>query len=135
MKEKYITRLVIICCAILFVILASSVFSAEDARYCGSPKRDANGSILRSNKVLLDFKKIHPCPATWLPSGACAGWSINHTIPLSCGGCDKIENLDWMPNDTKSCSTPHCRDRYERKIYAHNPPFLNTGACVNEIVK
>lgn len=117
-----------------YVFLASSAI-ADDSRYCGTPVRDSGGYIVRSTNELNKFKKIHPCPSTGLKTGACPGWQINHTIPLACGGCDVVNNMDWMPTDMKTCAGSHCRDRYERKIYAHDPPFQGTDNCKNEVIK
>lgn len=117
------------------LIFSVSAFASEDPRYCGSPKRDANGKIVRSSKAISEFRSWHPCPSTGSKTGACPGWAINHTIPIACGGCDAAFNMDWMPNDEKSCAGKHCRDRYERKIYAHDPPFPDTNNCKNAIVE
>jgi hypothetical protein len=106
-----------------------------ETRYCGAPLRDSSGVITRRSDVLTAFKRIHPCPATTQSSGNCEGWQINHVIPLACGGCDAVSNLVWIPTDVKTCGTPHCTDRYERKISAATPPISGTAACVNVIVK
>jgi len=91
-----------------------------DHRYAGVVNRDPDGTISRSTKVLNAFKKQWACPSTGLHKGLCPGWSINHSIPLSCGGKDVVSNLDWMPDEAKSCAADYCRDRYERKIYGGN---------------
>ena len=49
-------------------------------------------------------------------TGACPSWAIDHVIPLACGGCDSIENLQWLKNSIKSCAGTECKDRWERKI-------------------
>lgn len=121
--------------AALLLLFVVSAYASEDPRYCGSPKRDASGLIIRSSKPVREFRSWHQCPSTGLKTGACPGWAINHTIPLACGGCDSAANMDWMPTDSKACSGDHCRDRYERKIYAHDPPFEGASNCVNVIVK
>jgi hypothetical protein len=122
---------------IIFMLLSFSAYAADmlaETRYCGSPVRDINGTIHRSGKTLSAFQKIHPCPATGKTSGACPGWQINHTLPLACGGCDAVSNMQWLPNDIKTCSGAHCVDRFERKINAANPPYPDTANCVNVIV-
>jgi hypothetical protein len=106
-----------------------------DIRYQGVPVRNADGKIIRKASVIYAFKKIHPCPATMLRTGACAGWAIDHVISLECGGIDAVWNMQWLPNDIKSGADPHDKDRFERKIYAASPPFQDTKNCVNEIVK
>lgn len=103
-----------------------------ETRYCGTPERDARGQIKRSAAVLRVFQVIHPCPATGQKAGACPGWAVNHVIPLACGGCDAVGNLDWMPTAIKSCAGPACRDRWERNVYDNGVP--GTDACTNKIV-
>jgi hypothetical protein len=91
-----------------------------DYRYAGEVVRDADGSIHRSTKVINAFKKVWACPSTGLHKGACPGWSIDHVIPLACGGRDAVFNMSWMPDDGKSCPADYCKDRYERKVYGGN---------------
>lgn len=85
-------------------------------RYCGPPARTAAGEIKRSAAVLGAFRRAHPCPVTGLSTGACAGWAIDHVIPLACGGCDAVSNLQWLPDGLKSVAVIG-KDRFERKIY------------------
>lgn len=89
----------------------------EETRYCYPIVRDSSGSIYRSSKVRTTFQVIHPCPVTGLSYGACPGWQVNHVIPLACGGCDTVSNMDWMPVEIKTCTAWYCRDKFERKIY------------------
>lgn len=103
---------------ILFFLLSLNTFAA-DSRICSTQDsilRSSSGRIIRSTSVLKDFQKEHPCPSTGLTTGACAGWAIDHVIPLACGGCDKMENLQWLPNSIKSASGTYPKDRWERKI-------------------
>lgn len=88
----------------------------QEIRYCGEPKRTATGTIMRRQDVLTSFRKVHPCPVTGLKTGACAGWAIDHIIPLACGGCDAVYNLQWLPNTLKSAPVTG-KDRFERLIY------------------
>lgn len=91
----------------------------DETRYCTvTPHRDRDGSISRRADVLRAFKRIHPCPSTWATSGPCPGWAIDHVIPLKNGGCDSVHNLQWLPNEIKSCGGDKCKDRWERKVYA-----------------
>lgn len=105
-----------------------------ETRYCGTPKRNAQGSITRRADVLSAFRREHPCPATGKTTGACPGWEMNHVVPLACGGCDVVSNLDWMPDSIKTCADPHCRDRFERQVYAASQPIPGTSACKNTLV-
>ena len=89
----------------------------KEYRQCGEPVRNADGTIKRRSDVLTAYKKFHPCPATGLSTGICPGWQMNHIIPLASGGCDSVTNLAWMPVQIKTCTSPYCIDRWERKYY------------------
>lgn len=109
---------------LVFLLLLASLALAQDPRYGGPPERNADGSIKRSRAVLREFQRIHPCPSTGKTTGACPRWSVNHAIPLACGGVDAVVNLIWMRNDVK-----RLHDRYERRIFGANPPIADTAAC------
>lgn len=104
-----------------------------ETRYCGEPKRNASGDIIRRADVLAAFQKIHPCPSTGLKTGECPNWQKNHSLPLACGGCDSVSNLNWLPIAIKTCTDWYCVDRFERKIY--DTGIANTDSCKNVIVK
>ena len=87
-----------------------------DTRICGEPERYSNGVIKRSSSLLRHYKQIHPCPSTGDTRGPCKGWALDHVIPLVCGGCDSIENLQWLPDSIKSAAGVYPKDRWERKI-------------------
>lgn len=118
----------------LFIVNVSHADPLLETRYCGSPKRNANGEIIRRADVLAAFRKAHPCPATGLKTGACNGWQINHEISLACGGCDSVSNLTWKNTLIKTCAKPYCIDRYELKINQAPYPIADTAKCKNEIV-
>lgn len=101
-----------------------------DCRYQGAPVRNEDGSIKRDYKVIVAYKKLHPCPSTGLHTGSCPGWAVNHNCPLACGCVDAVWNLNWMRLDVKKLV-----DGYERKIGASTPPQPDTRACVNVIIK
>jgi hypothetical protein len=100
-------------------INAQAIDHLKEYRYCGEPKRNKDGDISRSQRVLSAFQKQYACPATGKTSGSCPGWAIDHVIPLACGGCDAIINLQWLPNDLKSKAVTG-KDRFERTIYETN---------------
>lgn len=102
---------------LLLALITGFVAHAHDARYCGPPQRSAAGDIIRSRAPLRDFQRIHPCPSTGLSTGACPGWHKDHVIPLVCGGCDTVENLQWLPVEIKACAGTDCKDRWERRVY------------------
>ena len=86
-------------------------------RYCGTPKRGADGRIKRRSDVLRAFKARYNCPSTGEPTGSCPGWAIDHVIPLSVGGCDTVINLQWLPNEIKSSKGRLPKDRWEQEVY------------------
>lgn len=127
-------RLILIAIALTAIMaptFAHQPGAMEEVRFCGEPQRDAEGRIVRSRAVLRAFQRLYACPSTGKTTGPCPGWAINHTIPLACGGCDSVANLDWMPDRIKSCAEPWCRDRWEREVY--DRPGTNTPSCTNEI--
>lgn len=107
--------------AILFGFFSATAFAApsalEETRYCGEPRRTADGHILRRADVLAEFRKLYACPSTGQHKGACPGWAIDHVIPLAVGGCDAVRNLQWLPGKIKSCGGTVCKDRWEREVY------------------
>lgn len=101
-----------------------------ETRYCGAPKRDFNGEIIRDPKVIYAYRRANACPSTRkYGMGACTGWSLNHTVALACGGCHSVGNLVWMRNDVKKLV-----DSYELKIGASTPPQPDTARCVNKVM-
>jgi hypothetical protein len=108
--------------AFLFILICFSSTGAQtidplkEIRYCGQPERDSKGNIMRSQRVLAAFKKSHFCPSTMATTGACPGWQMDHIIPLVCGGCDAVWNLQWLPIQIKTCKDPTCKDRFEQRI-------------------
>lgn len=116
---------------LLFSVLAHAQLPApgtpgapDDPRYCGEPAREAlkpgattKPRIKRSRAELRRFVAVFPCPATLEHSYSCAGYAINHSIPLASGGCDSVINMTWMSDETKSCAKDTCNDRWERKYH------------------
>jgi len=114
----FFTVLLFIVCA--FIPNAAQA-GAVDKRYCYAITdipRDSNGVIIRSSKPVYAFWHTHPCPVTFKTTGACPGWSIDHVIPLASGGCNILENMQWLPNEIKTCAGKFCKDRWERIINA-----------------
>jgi hypothetical protein len=105
----------------------------KEYRYCGTPTRNSDGQILRSSSVLRAFQRNHPCPSTGLTTGSCPGWAKDHIIPLACGGCDSVTNLQWLPTAIKT-GTGWDKDRWERKVYDHVDNIPDTDSCTNVIL-
>lgn len=114
-----ILRALVVLALIGFFSLTSSPVSGgplDETRYCGEPRRDAAGDIYRSSAVRTAFMRAHPCPVTGISAGPCAGWQIDHVIPLACGGCDSVSNLQWLPVGIKTTAFIG-KDQFERRIY------------------
>lgn len=78
----------------------------SDPRFCGPPKRTPSGEIVRDKRVLRDFERLYPRPKDG------RRWYIDHPIPKSCGGCDSIINLQWLPEEQWLE-----KSRWERRVY------------------
>jgi hypothetical protein len=104
---------------VLLIVVALAASAPADPRYCSTaPVRATDGRIARSPAVVHEFKRLHPCPATGAATGSCPGWQVDHVIPLACGGCDAIGNMQWLPVQIKSASGVYAKDRWERRVYS-----------------
>lgn len=65
-----------------------------ETRYCGPPKRNAKGIIIRRADVVRAYWAQHVCPTTGLYAAPCPDYALNHSIPLACGGCDTVSNME-----------------------------------------
>lgn len=74
----------------IFALCMAGVAQARDPRFCGQPARDADGRIIRSLSVLRAFEREYPRPRDG------RRWYLDHVIPLACGGCDAVHNLQWL---------------------------------------
>lgn len=94
---------------ILLLVFPTLAWAQVDIRFCGAPERYADGSIIRSYTVLKEFERLYPKPQDG------QRWYRDHVIPLACGGCDSVANLQWLPE-------PAWRDKskWERKVYGGN---------------
>ncbi len=102
---------------LLLVVVGSVALAGTDPRYCGAPTRSASGEIVRSAAAVSAFKREHPCPATGKSTGACPGWQVDHVIPLVCGGCDTLTNMQWLPTAIKAGAGTLPKDRWEQRVY------------------
>lgn len=116
--------------ALLLCLISTSAMAGalDETNYCGPPKRDSHGVIVRRADVMHAFQMIHPCPSTGKKTGACPNWFKDHGKPLACGGCDSVSNMQWLNTETK-----HKKDSFERRIYGMG--VQDTAACTVEIVK
>jgi hypothetical protein len=117
MKKAILVIHNLVSLSIFVILLASfSVAFAGDVRVCHvNPDdivRNADGTIKRSQTAKHKFMKEHPCPSTGLTTGSCVGWYIDHIIPLACGGCDDMINMQWLPE-----AQWKDKSKWERKVY------------------
>ncbi len=96
----------ILCLALLTLSSLGLADEMTDPRFCGPPARDNENRIIRSQSVLRQFEALHPKP------GDGQRWYRDHVIPLACGGCDSVDNLQWLHEKA-------WRDKalWERKVY------------------
>ena len=64
----------------------------------------------RLSSARTEFQRLHPCPSTGKPRGACPGYVRDHIVPLACGGVDASSNLQWQ-----TLADAKAKDRIERK--------------------
>ena len=53
-------------------------------------------AFARDSKVIREFKREVPCPATDKRRGACPGYHADHLIALCAGGADHWANMQWL---------------------------------------
>ena len=100
--------------AALLALLSGHVYAdVVDARYCGEPKRNASGVIIRNITIRKQFESLYPLPSNY----SRLDWQVDHVIPLSSGGCDSLINMQWLPKSIKTCANDNCKDRWERTVY------------------
>lgn len=78
---------------IVLLLLLSPAFAG---RRCQTCLRDTHGHIRRSQAVKREFRANHPCPSTGRTSGACPGYTIDHSVALCKGGLDIPSNLSYQ---------------------------------------
>src|SRR3954464_3466409 len=106
---KLIALACLLACSSAFA--QSLVPTRTDIRFCGFPvKRDADGSIHRSTATVEAFKKRWPLPPGERPED----WQGDPPVPLECGGCDAVWNMQWLKKSIKTCAGTECKDRWEK---------------------
>lgn len=99
------------------IILALSLALAASA-FADPVCRDHYGRICRSKKVLSDFRKTVPCPATGQTGKRCHGYIIDHIKALSCAKTEEERaRLDSVGNlQYQTIADAKAKDRIERKM-------------------
>lgn len=72
----------------------------------------------RLSSARVEFQRLHPCPSTSKPRGACPGYVRDHIVPLACGGVDHADNMQWQ-----TLAESKAKNRIERKA-CEKPPGL-----------
>lgn len=62
-------------------------------------KYDSHGKRKRSSSARSAFRRNHPCPSTGRTTGSCAGYEVDHVVPLACGGPDTASNMQWLTKE------------------------------------
>lgn len=57
---------------------------------------EAHAKAPRSAGAKREFVRAYPCPATGVRSTSCAGYVIDHVVPLCAGGLDVAANMQWQ---------------------------------------
>ena len=111
LKSTFLYILVLTC--IVFPVFATD--HLVETRYCGTPKRDAQGEIVRNSYVVKVFKEKYPLPKAYKPKD----WYVDHVIPLAKGGCDAVRNLQWLHRSVKNqgMGLLYCKDCTEMDLY------------------
>lgn len=63
-----------------------------------SVARNSDGKIARSRDVARSFRRTNPCP-DGPDKGSkkrCAGYVLDHVVPLCAGGKDGVDNMLWQ---------------------------------------
>jgi hypothetical protein len=66
------------------------------ARSVPGVARDRHGKIRRSEAARHAFRQKNRCPSTGRTRGRCPGYEIDHHVPLSKGGDDRPDNMQWL---------------------------------------
>lgn len=69
------------CLGLIFILLATTAHARDPAQ-------------------VRAFRKMNPCPATNLTTGACKGFVVDHFRPMCAGGLDHPTNMAWQNSVT-----------------------------------
>ena len=107
MKGLYLKLGLVSAIGLMLVGLTAAIPPATtETRLCGPPARHARGKIIRRANVLHEFERLYPRPQDG------RRWYKDHVLPLACGGCDAVWNLQWLPEaQWREKST------WERRVY------------------
>jgi hypothetical protein len=50
----------------------------------------------RNSSARREFQRLHPCPSSGKPTGACPGYVVDRIVPLKRGGLDEPSNMQWQ---------------------------------------
>jgi 5-methylcytosine-specific restriction endonuclease McrA len=75
----------------------------------GTVARTESGRIKRDLSARRDFMLHTYCPSTSTYALVCPGYVVDHIVPLSCGGPDKPENMQYQTTEAAKE-----KDKWER---------------------
>jgi hypothetical protein len=101
-KDPFLFRigtLAVVFCAILNAQIVTSpklpMPLIRHAATCLNCVRDLSGRISRNPAPVRAFRANKPCPATKSVTGPCPGYVVDFVKPLSRGGADTPQNMQW----------------------------------------
>lgn len=83
----------------------------------------------RSAAELLTFKRHTPCSSTGLRSGACPGYLVDHANPLSAGGTDTRDSIQWLAGVVQLEIAAHPVASHMDKVSAEAASALRQEGC------
>lgn len=79
----------------------------------------------RDSKVIREFKREVPCPATQKRRGPCPGYHADHIVALCAGGADHWSNMQWLTvpahkvktrEDVRACAVHRRSKKYREAM-------------------
>lgn len=103
-----IKRSILIAIAVISPIASYSAYQANDKSY-----------LKRSATVKRHFKQQTICPTTGTYTQKCAGYVVDHIIPLKCYGKDSVENMQYQ-----TIADAKIKNRYEIRGDKYHKPCM-----------
>ena len=103
-----IKRSILIAIAVISPIASYSAYQANDKSY-----------LKRNATVKRHFKQQTICPTTGTYTQKCAGYVVDHIIPLKCYGKDSVENMQYQ-----TIADAKIKNRYEIRGDKNHKPCM-----------
>jgi 5-methylcytosine-specific restriction endonuclease McrA len=78
---------------------SSASASPSRTKYSAPTSSSSSTKRKRSTSARSAFRRNHPCPSTGRTTGSCAGYEVDHVVPLACGGGDTASNMQWLTKE------------------------------------